>query len=62
MGIEDLPQEFLIENSSVEMEFLENKTGEFTVGTYLLSIAEIVNGVYQIGTGALLLLITIFWA
>lgn len=61
MGIEDLPQEFLIENSSVEMEFLENKTGEFTVGTYLLFIAEIVNGVYQIGTGALLLLITIFW-
>ena len=62
MGIEDLPQEFLIENSSVEMEFLENKTGEFTVGTYLLFITEIVNGVYQIGTGALLLLITIFWA
>ena len=25
--MEDLPQEFLVENSSVNVEFLENKTG-----------------------------------
>ena len=37
LGIEDLPQEFLIENSSVKVEFLENKKGKITAGAYLLS-------------------------
>ena len=37
------------------MDFLENKTGEITVRTYLLSITEIVNSVQQTGTGVLLI-------
>ena len=53
--MEDLPQEFLIENSSVNVEFLVNKTGEITAGAYLLSIKETVNSVQQIRTGALLI-------
>ena len=39
LGMEDLPQEFLIENCFINVEFLENKTGEVTAGLY--SIAEI---------------------
>ena len=41
LRMEDLLQEFLIENCSTNVEFLENKTGEITAGLYLLSIAEI---------------------
>ena len=55
LGIEDLPQEFLIENSLINVQFLENKTGEITAGANLLSIAETVNSVQHIGTGALLI-------
>ena len=54
LGIEDLPQEFLIENSLINVQFLKNKTGEITDGAYLLPISEIVNSVQHIGTGALL--------
>ena len=43
LGVEDLPQEFLLENYSMNVEFLENKTGEITAGSHMLSIAEIVN-------------------
>ena len=45
LGTEDLPQEFLTENSLINVQFLENKTGKITAGAYLLSIAEIVNSV-----------------
>ena len=31
------------------MKFLKNKTGRMTARAYLLSIAEVVNGVQQIG-------------
>ena len=31
--MEDLPQGFLVENYSVNVEFLENKTGKITAGT-----------------------------
>ena len=41
--MENLLQEFLVENSSVNVEFLENKTGEIATQTYLLSIAEVIN-------------------
>ena len=41
--MEDLLQEFVKENCSINVEFLENKTGEITVWAYLLSIAEIKN-------------------
>ena len=49
LGIEDLPQEFLRENSSINVKFLENEKGEIKAGTYLLSIAEIVYCAQQIG-------------
>ena len=55
LGTEDLPQEPLIGNSAVNVEFLEKKTGAITAGAYLLSITEIVNSVQHIGTGALLI-------
>ena len=55
LGVEDLPQEFLLENYSMNVEFLENKTGEITAGAYLLSIAEIVNAAQEIGAGVLLI-------
>ena len=45
LGIKDLAQKFLIENSSVNAKFLENKRREVTDVAYLLSIAEIVNSV-----------------
>ena len=35
------------------MYFRENKAGETTAGAYLISISGIVNGVQQIGAGAL---------
>ena len=56
LGKEDLPQEFLVENSSINVEFLENKTGEITAETYMISISEIVNGIQQIAPGALLII------
>ena len=43
--IKDLPWEFLIDNSSMIVEFPENKTEEITAGAYLLSTAEILNSV-----------------
>ena len=43
LGIGGLPKDFLIENSSINLEFLEDKTWEITAGSYLISISEIVN-------------------
>ena len=43
--MEDLPEEFSVENCSINVEFLENKTGEITAGAYLLSVVEIRNSV-----------------
>ena len=53
--IEDSPSEFLIEISSIKVEFQENKAGEITTREYLLSIVEIVNSVHEVGTDALFL-------
>ena len=55
LRMEDLPQEFFVEITSINMEFLENKTGEITAGAYLISISEILNGVQQIRAGSLLI-------
>ena len=55
LGMEDLPLEFLAENSSINMEFPENETEEITTGAYLISSSEIVNGVQKIGAGFYLL-------
>ena len=49
LGMENLPWEFFIENSSINVEFL-NKTGEFTAEPYLVYITEIVGDCQQIGT------------
>ena len=51
----NLLQGFLIENSSVTVEFLDNKIGQISTGVYLKSIVEIVNRFQQIRTGALLI-------
>ena len=53
--MEDLPQECLVENSSINVEFLENKTGEITAEAYMISISKTVNGVQQIGAGAVVI-------
>ena len=53
--MEDLSQEVFIENSSINVEFLNNRTGEITAGTYL--ITEIMCDCQQIGVGALLIII-----
>lgn len=53
LGIEDLPQEVLIEGFAVNVQFLENKTGEIIAVGYLRSIVEFVGTVQQIGIDAL---------
>lgn len=53
LEIEELPPQFLLESFAVDVQFLENKKGEITAGAHLLSVVVIVNGVQQIGTGAL---------
>ena len=53
--MEDLPQDFFIENLSINVEFLNIRTEEITAGTYLVSITEIVSDCQQIGTRALLI-------
>ena len=55
LGIEDLPQEFFIEDLPINVQFLENKTRKITAEAYLPLIVEFVNSVQQIGTGALLI-------
>ena len=52
--MEDLPQEFLID--SVNIEFLNIRTGEVTSEAYLASITETVKDSQQVGTGALLII------
>ena len=48
--MEDLLQEFWVENLPINGEFLENKIGKVKAGA---PISEIVNGVQQPGVGAL---------
>ena len=61
LGIEEFPQKVLIENSSINLEFLENnleiRKEEIRAGAYLLSFAEIIKNAQQIKTSALLLTI-----
>ena len=38
LGMEDLPQTFLAERTSINGKFLENKTVKITAGTYLKSL------------------------
>ena len=55
LAVEDLAEEFLIEYCSINVEFLENKTGETTAGAYQVSITENKNSVQQLGASALLI-------
>ena len=48
----------MVRNSSLNEEFLENKTGEIAGVAYLLSIAEIVNSIQQVRTSALFIVNT----
>ena len=54
--MEDLTQEFFIEKCSINVGFLNIRTGAITADTYLVSITEIVSDCQQIGTGALLII------
>ena len=44
-----MPQDFSIENYSINLEYLQNKTGEIAAGAYSLSVVEIRKSVRQIG-------------
>ena len=52
--MEDLPQEFFLQNSLINVEFLNCRTGEITAGEYLVSITK--SDCQQMGTGALLII------
>ena len=54
--MEDLPQDFFIENSSINIEFLNDRNGEITAGAYLVSVTEIASDCQQLGTVALLII------
>lgn len=38
LQVEDLPHRFLIDNCLIDVDFLENRTGEITNGAYSVSI------------------------
>ena len=56
LGMEDLSDEFFTENSSINVEFLNNRAGKITAGAYLMSITEILSDCQQIETKALLII------
>ena len=39
--MEDFPQEFLRENCSINVKFLDNKTGDITAATYFLLLQKL---------------------
>ena len=45
----------MIEDFGVNVQFIENKTGEITTGAYSASIMDVVNNVQQFRTGVLLI-------
>ena len=51
-----LSKEFLIECSSVNIEFINNRTSDLIAGACLVSITEIVSDCEQIYTGAVLII------
>ena len=56
LGMEDLTQEIFIENSSINVEFINIRTGGITAGAYLVTISEIVSDCQQTSTGGLLII------
>ena len=53
LGVEDLPYEFFMENCLIDVDFLENRTGEVTAGEYLVSVGEIISSCQQVWSGTL---------
>ena len=51
-----LSKEFLIEYSSVNIEFINNRTRDLIAGACLVSVTEIVSDCEQIYTGAVLII------
>ena len=51
--MDDLPQEFFLRNSLINVEYLNCRTGETTAGEFLVSITK--SDCQQMGTGALLI-------
>ena len=49
--MKDLPQEFFIENSTINVEFLDNRIGEITAGVYHVFVPEIESDCQQIDAG-----------
>ena len=45
----------MIKDFGVNVQFIENKTGEITAGAYSASIVDVVNNVQQFRTGVLLI-------
>ena len=65
LGVEDLPTKMEIYSHSKYIALLENKTGEITSSTYLISIVDIVGYYSSLGNGALLIIngyaLGVFW-
>ena len=56
LGMEELPQQFIIKNSSINLEFLINRTGGITARAYPVSVTKIVSNCQYIGIGVLLII------
>ena len=54
--MEELPQQFIIKNSSINLEFLINRTGGITARAYPVSVTKIVSNCQYIGIGVLLII------
>ena len=54
LSVDDLPQNCKIEDVSLNLDYLESKTGEIVFNAYLISISEIVSSCSSKGNGALL--------
>ena len=54
LSIDDLPQNCKIEDVSLNLDYLENKTGKIVFNAYLISISEIASSSTSKGNGPLL--------
>ena len=54
LSIDDLPQNCKTEDVSLNLDYLENKTGKIVFNAYLISISEIASSSTSKGNGALL--------
>ena len=54
LSVDDLPQNCKIEDVSLNLDYLQNKTGEIVFNAYLISISEIASSSMSKGNGALL--------